>query len=490
MKHYHSSLVRIMDRARKVLDVDKATLFMHDPDTKELWSAVIEDEDVREIRIPYDEGLAGNAFQTGEIINVKDAIKDERFRKDIDKQSGYVTKSIISAPVVNSKGEIIGVLQAINKNTGGPFSNEDEEKIRKFTQEVAFTIENSGQWKIIIPGLLVVTAVAVTAALLHSILPEPLAKTMGAVLIAIVLGLVIGNTFNLPVNWEPGIRFALHNMLRLAIILLGARIVFTDVINIGSTAVIMILISIATAFGVAHLLGRIVKLPVRLATLLAMGAAICGNSAIAALAPVIKAREEEFSLAVAVTTLFGTTAVVLYPFIGSYFGFSDVFFGTWVGLAVPDTAQVVATGFALGSESGEVATIVKLTRNAFLGIMIVLVGLVYARWVGGQIGGKKVPLSKRLKQSLPLFLVGFLVMALLNTLGLFDYLSELVGYNVQSGLNKTSGWLMLGSLAGVGLGTNLGRIRSAGLKPVYVGVGVTLSVALVSILTIKLLGPV
>jgi len=184
----------------------------------------------------------------------------------------------------------------------------------------------------------------------------------------------------------------------------------------------------------------------------------------------------------------GTTAVILYPLIGAYFGFGDAFYGTWVGTSVHDTAQAVAAGFALGPQAGDVATVVKLTRNAFLGLIIVLVGLAYARWVGGLIGGKKVPLGKRLQQSFPAFLLGFLFLALLNSFGSFSWMSGHLGLDVSNMLSVMSAWLMLGALAGVGLSTNLSQIRKTGLKPVFVGVAVTASVALFSLLLISLFG--
>jgi len=119
----------------------------------------------------------------------------------------------------------------------------------------------------------------------------------------------------------------------------------------------------------------------------------------------------------------------------------------------------------------------------------VLASFAYARWVGGLIGGKKVPLSKRLQQSFPAFLIGFLVLVLLNTVGVFNWISGLAGFDVGSGLGSLSGWTMLGALAGVGLSTNLGLIRKTGIKPLFVGIAVTASVAVASLLLIDLLGP-
>jgi uncharacterized integral membrane protein (TIGR00698 family) len=489
MSQIQPLLVKFMDTARKTLDADKVTMFLYDPATKELWTAFIKDDAVREIRIPANEGIAGAVYQTGETVSIADARNDPRHRSDIADKSGYICKSMLVEPISSSKGNRIGVIEAINKNGGGSFTADDEAHIRKFAAQVAHTLENIGKWKSLIPGLGVVVGVAALAAGLHWLLPTAVGKAIGVVLVAIVLGLTIRNVFKLPVSWEPGIRFAMHTLLRVAIVLLGARIAFTDVLNIGAKAAVMIMVLVAVAFTVAHLLGNLMKIPVRLATLLATGASICGNSAIAAMSPVIKANEEEMSFAVAVTTVLGTTGVILYPLIGSFFGLSATSYGTWVGTSVHDTAQAVAAGFALGPVAGDVATVVKLTRNAFLGVIIVLASFAYARWVGGLIGGKKMPLSKRLQQSFPAFLIGFLVLVLMNTVGVFNWISGLVGFDVGSGLGSLSGWTMLGALAGVGLSTNLGLIRKTGIKPLFVGIAVTASVAIASLLLIDLLGP-
>lgn len=489
MSHIQPLLVKFMDTARKTLDADKVTMFLYEPATRELWTAFIKDDAVREIRIPANEGVAGAVYQTGDTINIADARNDPRHRADIADQSGYVCRSMLVEPISNSKGIRIGVIEAINKNGGGPFTADDAAHMRKFAAQVAHTLENVGKWKSLVPGLAVVVGVAALAAGLHWLLPTAAGKAIGVVLVAIVLGLTIRNVFKLPVSWEPGIRFAMHTLLRVAIVLLGARIAFTDVLNIGAKAAVMIMVLVAVAFAVAHVLGHFMKIPVRLATLLATGASICGNSAIAAMSPVIKANEEEMSFAVAVTTVLGTTGVILYPLIGSFFGFSETSYGTWVGTSVHDTAQAVAAGFALGPVAGDVATVVKLTRNAFLGVIIVLASFAYARWVGGLIGGKKVPLSKRLQQSFPAFLIGFLILVLLNTVGVFSWISGLAGFDVGSGLGNLSGWTMLGALAGVGLSTNLGLIRKTGIKPLFVGIAVTASVAIASLLLIDLLGP-
>jgi uncharacterized integral membrane protein (TIGR00698 family) len=249
----------------------------------------------------------------------------------------------------------------------------------------------------------------------------------------------------------------------------------------------MIAVLMAIALAAAHFFGRLAGIPGRLATLIGVGTAVCGNSAIVATAPVIRARDEEVSFAVATNTLFGTAAVILYPVIGRLLHFGDAQFGTWAGTAVNDTSQVVATGFAFSEAAGHVATAVKLTRNALMGLVIVGVGLAYAR--AGEETGAPANLATRLKQSLPLFVVGFLAMAVLNSVGGLRWLSERTHHDVGAVLRETSRAMILVALAGVGLSTRIEAMRRTGLKPFLIGLAVAALTSVASLLLIHFLGP-
>jgi uncharacterized integral membrane protein (TIGR00698 family) len=242
----------------------------------------------------------------------------------------------------------------------------------------------------------------------------------------------------------------------------------------------------AIALTAAHLLGRAAGIPGRLATLIGVGTAVCGNSAIAATAPVIRAHDDEVSFAIATNTVFGTLAVLLYPLIGKLMHMGEAAYGTWAGTAVNDTSQVVAAGFAYGDLAGRVATAVKLTRNALMGGVILAIGIAYAR------SGAEVATGSawgRIKQSFPVFVVGFLVMALLNTLGFFVWLSAQVHIDVPRVLLETSRALILVALAAVGLSTRLEAMRQTGLKPFLIGLGVAALTSGASLLLIRILGP-
>jgi uncharacterized integral membrane protein (TIGR00698 family) len=339
----------------------------------------------------------------------------------------------------------------------------------------------------VLPGLAFAVLVALGARLAHRVLPAAWAGSLGEVIFAVVIGLVLGNLVSLPKALAPGFRFAFQTVLRAAIVLLGASLSFAQVIAIGGKSLTMIVLLLLFALATAHLFGKLAGVPGKLATLIGVGTAICGNSAIVATAPVIRAKDEDVSFAVATNTLFGTLAVLLYPAIGRLLHFTDAHFGTWAGTAVNDTSQVVAAGFAYSDAAGRVATAVKLTRNALMGLVIVGVGLAYSR--SGAETGAPASFARRLKESVPVFVLGFLAMAVLNTSGVFLSLSRATGLDVGGILREASRAMILVALAGVGLSTRFADMRRTGFKPFLVGLAVAALTSGASLLLIHLLGP-
>ena len=320
-----------------------------------------------------------------------------------------------------------------------------------------------------LPGLLLAVMVAIAARLLHAALPPALGRPVSEIVLAVALGLLVRRLFLEDAARErrvqAGIRFAFHHVLRLAIVVLGIRFSLEQVGAIGARALVLVVLLMATALLVAHGLGRALGVPGRLATLIGVGTAVCGNSAISATAPVIGARDEELSYAVAVNTLFGTIAVFAYPLIGELAGMGAAAFGTWAGAAVNDTSQVVATGFAHGERAGEVATTVKLTRNALMGGVIVLVGWMHA----GSGAVRATSWSRRLHASVPPFVLGFLLLATLNTLGVVDAMGSVVQRDLVADGTRVTKALVLVALAGVGLGTKLRSLAEIGPRPLVLG---------------------
>jgi uncharacterized integral membrane protein (TIGR00698 family) len=337
----------------------------------------------------------------------------------------------------------------------------------------------------ILPGLALVSAVALAARLAHDTIPPATGKLVGEVIFALLFGLIVGNVLRIPKFAEVGIAFAFKTLLRTAIVLLGATFSFAAALSIGGRALLMVVVLMALALITAHVLGRVLKVSGRLATMIGVGTAVCGNTAITAVAPVIGAKDEETSFAIAANTLFGTLAVFAYPVLGQALDMSDAGFGTWAGTAVNDTSQVVATGFAYSPSAGNIATVVKLTRNTLMGGVIVLMGLLYA----GRGQGTAGSLGFRLRQSVPPFVLGFLGMCLLNTLGVVALASRHLGRDLAVDAQTAARFLILVALAGVGLGTRLDAMRRIGLRPFWVSLATALVTSGTSYAMIRFFGP-
>ena len=336
----------------------------------------------------------------------------------------------------------------------------------------------------ILPGLFLAAAIAAVARFLHGLLPLAAARLVGEVVFAVAIGLVVGNAFPIPAAARPGIRFSFQTLLRTAIVLLGATFSFAAALSIGAKALGLVVILMTLTLTVAWHLGRRLGVPPKLAALIGVGTAVCGNTAISATAPVIGARDEETSFAIATNTLFGTAAVFLYPILGHALGLSDAAFGTWAGTAVNDTSQVVAAGFAYSEAAGHVATVVKLTRNALMAGVILVMGLAFTSDAARSAG----PWWDRLKKSVPLFVLVFLAMCALNSTGAIAWASSVVGRDFSADAQVAAKFLILVALAGVGVGTSFSAMRKIGLRPFGLGLATALVASGTSLLLIRLLG--
>jgi uncharacterized integral membrane protein (TIGR00698 family) len=323
---------------------------------------------------------------------------------------------------------------------------------------------------------------------LHQLIPGPANKAISDVLIAILLGLFIRNVVGVPRSCDPGVKFALERVLRLGIILLGLRLSLQDVAATGSAAMLLVFTCIAVALSTAWLVGRLFQIPPRLTALIGVGTSICGNTAIVATAPAIGAREEEVSFAVAVITLFGLIAVIVYPIIGQFLGLSDTAFGLWAGTAVNDTSQVVAVGAAHSPIALSVATIVKLRRNTIMAPLIIVVGmLLQSKAPSADSVQSAVPRGGIL---IPWFVIGFLTMSLLRTSGIAAGIlpqdvtrpgALQLAASALNAFDTIAKFSILTALAGVGLGTRLQILRKIGLKPFLLGLCVSVVLSIVSL---------
>jgi uncharacterized integral membrane protein (TIGR00698 family) len=288
------------------------------------------------------------------------------------------------------------------------------------------------------------------------------------VLFAIAIGMVLRNTINIPQIFVPGIN-TYEFWLKTGIVLMGSRLALQNIISIGATGLVLVVVVIFLSLLTATCFGRLFGISERLGTLIGVGVGICGVSAIIGATGAIGAKEEDSSYAIATIMVFGAIMVFLFPLLGHMWGLSDEFFGLWTGLSLDNTAAAVATGFAYSEAAGNLATVVKLSRNALMGVVILLVALLYARkGLRGKVENKAAFLWSRF----PKFLLGFLAFSLFATLGVFDP-------GQVKALDNLSKWFFLLTFAGVGLSTEFSRMK-AGLKPFFVGLGVETVVAAVS----------
>lgn len=317
------------------------------------------------------------------------------------------------------------------------------------------------------PGLLLLIVISYTATLIAGLLPS----YVGNVIVAIILGLIINNSFKLKTEvFGPGIKLGLNRFLKLGIIFLGAGISFNEIINLGLKGLFVIIILITAVFVLTFSLGSKLNVSLKKKILIAMGACICGNTAILTVAPIIDAEEEEVAMAVGIVTLFGVLAVFIYPLIGIALQMSDGLFGAWAGTAINDTSQVVAAGFLYSEAAGKIATTIKLTRNIMIVPVVLLIAYIYRR---GKNSTQSVELD--FKKVFPTFILGFLFFVCLKSVGLLT--PEISGF-----LTKLSKLLILLALSGIGLGVDFSKFKQIGARPFILGFVVEAFMAVIAYL--------
>lgn len=237
-------------------------------------------------------------------------------------------------------------------------------------------------------------------------------------------------------------------MLKLAVIGLGFAVDFNQVIEVGRSSLVLTIVSITAIIGLGEILTQVFKLNRNTGVLISFGTAICGGSAIAAMAPVIKAKDHEVAVALGIVFLLNGLGLLLFPIIGHYFELSQAQFGLWAALAIHDTSSVVGASATYGAVALSIATTVKLTR---------------AMWIIPYTAVAGVFMRSDEKASIPLFIVGFLLAALINTyVPSFASTWELI--------NSVAKQLLVMTLFLIGSGLSLSVLKQAGIKPFLMAV--------------------
>lgn len=322
------------------------------------------------------------------------------------------------------------------------------------------------------------------------------------VMIAIILGMVIGNLWKLPGVLQPGIKYSVKKVLPLAIVLLGARLNFQDLVRLGLKGLALSCVTTVVSLVLLLLLAKWMKLPQKLGVLLGVGTAICGGSAIVATAPVIEAEESDVAFSLATVTLLGLLGMFVLPLVGHALELGSKEFGIWAAMCIHQIPQVIAAGYSYSPTSadystvaGDTATIAKLARVCLLAPMVFLLGLMHAnkKTQGNDANGRKINYFKLF----PMFLFGFMAMALLKTLGLIPDITlhndKIFGpgdhsWSLGNAAEQVSKFCIGVSMAGVGLETKFNAMRQTGLKPFVASLIAVLVVATLVLALIKVLG--
>ncbi|MEI2263783.1 YeiH family protein [Erwinia sp. CGal63] len=288
--------------------------------------------------------------------------------------------------------------------------------------------------------------------------PAVAASGLGSLTLAMLAGIVVGNTFYSRLAWrcDAGVLFAKQKLLRLGIVLYGFRLTVQQITAIGLSGVLTDLLTLASTFLLACWLGRrVLGLDRDTAWLIGAGSSICGAAAIMATEPVIKAEPQKVAVAVATVVLFGTLGIFLYPLLWREIGttllnMTPTQWGIFTGSTLHEVAQVVAAGHAIGPEAENAAVIAKMLRVMMLAPFLLLL----SRFGGAGHAGGGV--------SFPWFALGFIGVALFNSLHLLPQPYVAV-------LNAVDNFLLAVAMTALGITTKFSLLKQAGLKPLLLG---------------------
>lgn len=320
-------------------------------------------------------------------------------------------------------------------------------------------------------GLVLAAAIGLVALTLGRWMP-----LIGGPVFGILLGIGVRNTVGVGPVFKPGLQIASKQVLQWSIIALGFGLSIQQVAKTGAESLSVTLVTIIAAFVSAYFLGKWLNIPGKLKTLIGVGTAICGGSAIAAVTPIIKPDEHDTAFAISTIFIFNIVAVLTFPLLGHWLNMSDVGFGMWAGTAINDTSSVVAAGYSYSREAGDYATIVKLTRATLI-IPICLALAIFEAWRHKKQGGDSFSLAR----IFPWFILWFLVASALRSTGL-------IPESLINPLHLVADFLIIMALTAIGLSSDLRRMATAGFRPIALGLGVWLSVALSSLMVQHYMG--
>lgn len=321
--------------------------------------------------------------------------------------------------------------------------------IEKEKEEITLLNEKIDSITHYLPGITLAALIAIPAWLLGNIFP-----VIGSPVLGILFGMVLA-FWKRPAKLNKGIRYTSKKLLQYSIILLGFQMNLFQVFKVGKQTLVLMIFTLTATFLTAYLVGKLLNLKGNTKTLIGVGTAICGGSAIAATIPIIHAEEEEVAHAISTIFLFNVIAAFLFPFLGHMLGMSDHTFGLWAGTAINDTSSVVAAGYSFSDPAGNLAVIVKLTRT----LMIVPVTLILAFSRKSILQENK---GYNFMEVFPWFVLGFLAASICST-----FSPIISGAGIF--LSQAGKFMIVMAMAAIGLNTNLIKLIKNGGKPILLG---------------------
>jgi uncharacterized integral membrane protein (TIGR00698 family) len=279
---------------------------------------------------------------------------------------------------------------------------------------------------------------------------------MSPLILAIVLGMLVGNTWKHPASFTPGIQFAAKRLLRIAIILYGFRLTFQQIAYVGLEALIIDIIVVCSTLCIGYVIGRkVLKLDRELALLISAGSAICGAAAVLAVEEVLKSEPYKATVAIATVVLFGTLSMFLYPLLqqAGLFNFNYTDYGLFTGASIHEVAQAVAAGGNVSIEAAKIAVIVKMMRVLLLVPVLFLLAFFYKKQ-STHVSRKKTSIT------IPWFAIGFVFVIAFHSL-------EWLPTAVVDNLVQLDILLLTMAMAAIGMETKYSKIKHMGMKPLY-----------------------
>ena len=332
----------------------------------------------------------------------------------------------------------------------------------------------------LLPGVLLCVAITLTAIALEQIevffVGQPYLE---ALVLAILLGVAVRTAWTPGSSWKEGINFSAKFVLEFAIVLLGASVSITMIAALGSLVILGIACIVALAIGTSYFISRFLGLPQRMCILIACGNSICGNSAIAAVAPVIGAEADDIASSISFTAVLGVLVVLGLPFLVPILQLSLTQYGVLAGLTVYAVPQVLAATLPIGALSNQVGTVIKLVRVLMLGPVVLGLSLLVNRVKPAP---DRLPRRKpRFNQLVPWFIIGFLVVLAVRSVGL-------IPQSVVPAITHFAALLTTIAMAALGLGVDIRVVARSGVR---VTLAVTVSLIVLGLMSyglIRLMG--